>query len=441
MRTITRRALGRSAAGGLLAAACGAQSVPTERSPIEGIRPGGKITWAVWAVSQEIADNYHARLREFMAQYPGIQVEILWTAFAVYRDKIVSLLSAGTPPELLQSDSYWMAAFVQQGALQQLDPYIRGDKDFKLDAFLPGSFLEHHHVFKGVHFGIPNGPESPRALFYSRTKWLQNGLPLPNALDEQGRWTWDTFVEHLSRVATGSDPERSYGIAAQLGFTPEPHSWIYSNNGKSLSDDLKTFVGDQKDTLEALQFQADLIHKHRVAPKPGVNLGTGDTFLSGRMAVMFAGIGNAAPLMARPDFDYGIVALPRSPKGIRRTVVKPNALTIPVGISGQRAATAWELAKYMTGFAYQKGQIDAGQALTNRKDQVDYFSKNTPVKNGQLFMQLYDKKEVLSIPLIPKWIEYSAIATEELNKVRSGEVGVPAAVGTIKARVNELLRS
>jgi ABC-type glycerol-3-phosphate transport system substrate-binding protein len=193
--------------------------------------------------------------------------------------------------------------------------------------------------------------------------------------------------------------------------------------------------------VEALQFQADLIHKHQVAPQPGVSLGTGDAFLSGRMAVMFAGIGNAAPLMARPDFDYGIVSLPTSPKGMRRTVVKPNALTIPVGITGQRAATAWELAKYMTGFAYQKGQIDAGQALTNRKDQVDYFYKHTPVRNGKLFMELYDRNEVMSIPLIPKWIEYNAIYTEEFDKVRRGEVGVPAAMGAIKARVNELLQS
>jgi multiple sugar transport system substrate-binding protein len=451
----TRRAcLGTAGgAGAAFVAACGAPAAPAapaERSPIEGIRPGGGITWSLWAISQERADGYLVQLKDFTAQ-TGIQVEMLWTDSGVYRDKIVSLLSAGTPPELMQVDAYWMAGFVQQGALQKLDPYLKGDRAgtsiggrpnvLKLDDFLPGAIQEHTHLFRGTYYGIPNAPEAPRVVWFNRTKWLQSGLPLPNQLDEQGRWTWDTFVEHLSRVSSGEDPNRSYGTAAQLGFHPEPHSFIFSNGGKSLSDDLQSFVADMKETVEALQFQADLIHKHQVAPRPGVSLGSGDTFFSGRMATQITTSGPAATAMTRPDFDYGIAPLPKSPRGIRKTVLKPNASTLPVGISGQRAAAAWELLKYLTSYHYQKAQIDTGQALTNRKDQVDYLVKSSPIKGVKVFADAYERREVMSIPLIPKWIEYRAIYDEEFNKVRRGEVGVPAALSAIKARVAGLLRT
>ncbi len=75
-RVVLWRATAGVAAGtSLLSVACGGQAAPTERSPVEGQRPGGKITWSFWAVSKEQADNALARLKEFQAQYPNIQVE------------------------------------------------------------------------------------------------------------------------------------------------------------------------------------------------------------------------------------------------------------------------------------------------------------------------------------------------------------------------------
>jgi ABC-type glycerol-3-phosphate transport system substrate-binding protein len=430
--------------GAVFAAACGAQAGSTgEKSPVGDAKAGGKITWSFWAVSKEQADNALNRLKEFHAQNPNIQVEAFYTEFGVYREKIVSMVSAGTPPEVTQVDAYWMPSFVQNGTIQKLDAYVKGDKTFKMDDFLPGAFMDNHHLFKGVLYGMPNGPESPKVLFYNRATWAENGLPPPDTLDEPGKWTWDTFVDHMTRVSKGTSPQRNWGINAELGVVPNPHSWIFSNSGKTLSDDLKTFVGaDDRNTIEALQFQADLIHKHQVAWRPGEDLGQGDSFLSGRRAAILDGAWAAAPLFTRPDFDYGVAPLPKSPKGVRKTVVKPNSSTIPVGITGQKAATAWELVKFITSAAYQKGQIDAGQSLTNRKDQVDYFLKNSPIKNAKVFMDAYDKKEVTAIPIVPKWVEYNdQIVAEEMTKVRRGDLSVPAALGNIKMRANDILKA
>jgi multiple sugar transport system substrate-binding protein len=435
--------LGATAAvgGAAFGAACGAARAPTERNPIADGKPGGKITWSFWTVSQEQADNALNRLKEFHAKNPNIEVEALWTPFAEYRAKVVSLVSAGTPPELMQVDAYWMPDFVSRGLVQKLDGYIKGDKSFKLDDFLPGAFMEHHHTFRGAYYGLPNGPESPKVLFYNKAKWAEAGLPLPNALEDQGKWTWDAYVDHMTRVSKGVSPDRSFGVAAQLGVTPNGHSFISSNNGKTLSEDLKSFGGaDDRNTIEALQFQADLILRHKVSPPPGENLGQGDTFLSGRMAAIVDGAWAAAPLFTRPDFDYGVAPLPKSPRGVRKTVVKPNSSTIPTGVTGQPAATAWEVAKYIMSAEFQKGQIDAGQSLTNRKDQVDYFLKNSPIRNNKVFMDAYDKQEVAAIPLVPKWEEYNAIVNEELTKVRRGEINVPAALTAIKTRANDILK-
>ncbi len=442
---VTRRVvLGATAATGgtVFAAACGASGGATDKSPIEGVKPGGTISWSFWAVSQEQADNTLARVKDFNDQNPGVKVEAIFGPSGTpYKQKVISLMSAGTPPECMQVDAYWMPEFVQQGLLQSMEPYMKGDKSFKLDAFLPGSFMENHHTFGGKHYAIPNGAESPRVLFYNSLRWRENGLALPNDLEAQGKWTWDAFLQHMTKVTQVVGGNKNWGINAQLGIGPEPHSWVASNGGKVVSDDLKSFVGaDNKDTIAALEFQSDLIHKHQVSWKPGEDLGTGDSFLNGRVAAVLSGVWNAAPLFTRPDFTYRIAPLPKSPKGTRKTAVKPNALSIPVGVKGQPAATAWELIKFISGPGYQKPQILVGQVITNLKELVDYFLKNSPVKDAKVFVDAYDNKDVTPIPLMPRWDEYNVIANEEMAKVRNGETTVSVALGNIKSRSATLLK-
>jgi multiple sugar transport system substrate-binding protein len=423
------------------ATSAGSTTAPVGATPSApaAAKGGRTIVWSFWAVSQEQADNTLARVKDFNLTHPDITVQALFVQNGDYRGKIISLISAGTPPQLTQVDAYDMPYFVQQRIVQRLDATITNDKSFNLDDYLPGAFLEDHQVFNGAYYAMANGPESPRVLFYNKTKWQNAGLPLPNDLEAQGKWTWDAFLEAATKVATGVSPNRNYGFSAQLGFQPEPHTWIYSNGGKSLSDDRKSFIGTMPETAEALQFQADLILKNNVAPKPGENLGTGDSFLSGRMAMVEDGAWRAATLFTRPEFDYGVAPLPVSPKGVRKTVVKPNALTIPVGVTGQPAADAWELAKFIAGPVYQKAQIDVGQAITNLKSLVDYFVQKSPIRDAHVFMDAYNKGEVLPIPLIPQWQDYGKIYNAAFDKVRAGTSTVTDALSAIKTQTDSLL--
>ena len=71
---------------------------------------------------------------------------------------------------------------------------------------------------------------------------------------------------------------------------------------------------------------------------------------------------------------------------------------------------------------------------------MDYFLKNSPIRNAKVFMDAYDKKEVAAIPLVPKWEDYNGVVNEELTKVRRGEINVPAALTAIKTRANDVLK-
>src|SRR5947209_12508203 len=116
---LTRRAMlaGATAAGAALLAACGGAAGTaggSEKSPVEGVKATGTINWSFWAVSQEQADNMLARVSDFNKTHPDVKVEALWVLNGDYRAKIISLISAGTPPDCTQVDAYDMPAFVAQ---------------------------------------------------------------------------------------------------------------------------------------------------------------------------------------------------------------------------------------------------------------------------------------------------------------------------------------
>ena len=80
---------------------------------------------------------------------------------------------------------------------------MTADKSFRRADYLDGVFLDHHQVFDGKVYGIPNG-DSPRVLFYNTAVWRSAGAPDPNELEARGQWTWDAFLaalrEGLARV-------------------------------------------------------------------------------------------------------------------------------------------------------------------------------------------------------------------------------------------------
>ena len=429
-----------ASATGILAAACGVQDAggPTSAG---AVKPSGKVTWSFWAVSQEQADGILAGIKQFQTEFPDVQVEASFVASAAYRDRMLSLVTAGTPPEVMQLQADMMPDYVAKGIVQRLDTFMKGDRTFKMDAYLPGGFMDRHQVFNGVPYGVPNQSESPRVLFYNKKRFAEEGIPLPSTLEQQGKWNWDAYQDAALRLSKGTSPDRSYGTREYMGVSPEQHSWVFLNGGKVLSDDLKTFVGDMPETTAAWQYQADLVLKHRAAPPPGENLGAGNAFVTGRIAMFVSGLWDAAPFVTIRELDYGVVPLPKNAKGIRKTVLKPNALTIPTLIKGPTATAAWELMKFIAGPTYQKGLIRDGLSLTNLKELVDYFHKNTPVRDPKVYTDALEKKEVVALPLFPKWADFNAIVTEEMNKVRSGAVNLQAAVGSIKPRVNDLLKA
>ena len=114
-------------------------------------------------------------------------------------------------------------------------------------------------------------------------------------------------------------------------------------------------------------------------------------------------------------------------------------LVVPAGVNGPQAA-AWELIKYLVGPENRKTVIDSGQSLNNLKELESYFPERTPLRDAKVFVEAFARREAVPLPVFPRWDAFEQIVNEELSKVRQGQAGVPAAVGLIAPRVNDLPR-
>jgi multiple sugar transport system substrate-binding protein len=191
----------------------------------------------------------------FNQEYPEITVELqpLRANLTATELKTVDAFLA-YPDEIRQ--------FQLEGHIINLDPFIENDESFGVNDFYPGAL----QLFtdSGKIWAIPAGMDLT-VMYYNRDFLDRYSVPYP-----QIGWTWDDFLAIAQTANNPDSGDFAYGplsYTADQGYTDLIH-FIYQHNGR-LFDDLEhptvtTF--DDPLTIEAVQWYADLIHVHNVAP-------------------------------------------------------------------------------------------------------------------------------------------------------------------------------
>lgn len=440
VRTVTGTALTGTAA---FAAACGvsegtsttgsAGSAGTASQPAKAASTQpATLYWSAWGGGERV-DQYKNQAERFTKAHPHIKVEFIAQS-GNYNEQITAMLASNTQLDVARLDGYVLASYVAKNQLVQLDPIMNADKTFKKANYLDGVFLEHHQVFQGKTYALPSG-DSPRVVWYNTAAWKSAGQADPNELEAKGQWTWDAYLSALKAIAKGTGEEKTWGGRAYLAANTETWPWIHMAGGQVLSKDLKSVVIDQPQALQALEWQLDLMQKHRVAPGPNDKL-PGGAFENGKLASFISGNWDAQGFKLKNFQDYSIAPLPKGPKG-RFTTFKPNGLTMPVATKHREQA--WQLVRWLTD-DIEKEYVDSGIFMAFRKDNVEYFLKNFPGPNAKWFVEPFTKKEVIPVDVTKHWPEMSKIMNGELAAVQKGEKSVKDAAGEIKRLVEPLLK-
>src|SRR5690606_21200082 len=104
-------------------------------------------------------------------------------------------------------------------------------------------------------------------LFYNATMFQEAGLRTPMEMAEAGEWNWDTYLDAALQLTKGEGADKVFGTSTYFNNTSR-YVWIHSNGGAILNEDRTACVISSPETVQALQFQLDILRTHKVAPLP-----------------------------------------------------------------------------------------------------------------------------------------------------------------------------
>jgi multiple sugar transport system substrate-binding protein len=325
-------------ASGLFAAGCGAGAPDDDpAAPDDGAAgddgsgsSGGTLT--VYWNAGHAYDAYDQAIKEFEDEH-GVTVNLQKYQWDDMRTRLLSDFASGNAPDLVE-DAGWAQEFAISGDALSLQPYVDDDgaemgfpDDWQPTTIDRNSFQDEVY---GIQLHL-----TCVLPFYNKAMFDDAGLQPPK--------TWDDLLA-IAQELTG---DGVYGIALNQDSS-YAWSWMLQNGVRYYDPDSQELMTPRDAAVEALQFQADLVHKHKVAPvpTPGTDYsGPQKLFSAGRAAMILTGPWDLLPIQeTSPDLELGIAAALRQRE--QASVQAGTSVFIPA--LSPNPDLAWDLIKRLT---------------------------------------------------------------------------------------------
>ena len=334
----TRRAvlssLATGAAGALAACTTGAATPPAAQSSASG-------TVEFWyaGLGQTFIDAYNGMAKSLNEKNPKITVNVQLTDG--FPDKVIVASAAGAPPDSFNIQLIDALTFLPKGVYEPLDTEIKTRK-YDMKALWPG--LAEQYQYQGKQL-VMWSQTTTTVTHYNVDLLRSNGLPLPAELAAQNKWTWDAALDLAQKLRKEDERYGFWTLTTPQALQP----WLWMNGGRGFdSEDKPTkLTMSEPASTAAMQWQADLRNRFRVAPTPRqltaelTNAQAG--FANGKLA-MYTEQGsidgvNTAVLNAG-KFKWDVAPLPAGPKGTFG-FIGGQSLGVCAGAKNKPAALDW----------------------------------------------------------------------------------------------------
>lgn len=297
-----RTFLGVSAAvgGSMILAGCGGSGPDSA-----GGGSAKSLTLADW-------QNNNSAVPDALKQYSsGNGVRVTFQApvdFDDYQTRFRTLLAGKTPPDILRIDDDDVVQFAAEGALADLNPYI---KSTNFDASAMTKPLYNYPVTAQGHSAWVVGVQ-PRVMYYNKSLFKKAGVAMPPGTWTDTKWKWADCLAAAQKITDPSNGTWGVMILNDTGFY---QTWSYNNNGTGIySKDGKSFTLANPAGIEAMQWLADLTLKEKVQPSLAVVQQTNSAqslFTQGKLGMYLSTFGDVPYLRQNAkNLDWDVAPVP-----------------------------------------------------------------------------------------------------------------------------------
>ncbi|HEV2550687.1 MAG TPA: sugar ABC transporter substrate-binding protein [Stellaceae bacterium] len=194
-------------------------------------------------------------VERFNQSQKDFEVKIEYVPQAQARQKLISSISAGSPPDLCQVWDNWVGQFQGMGAVEDLSARV---KSWKHEADIQPTAWQTVTIGNQI-VSLPLAITLD-GIFYRTDRLKELGLKEPTP-----DWTWDEFLRIALAFSKAEKNQYGYGMrGAGTWAVLYPTEFAYANGAEVLNNG--KLVINSKEAIEALAWYVDLALKHHVTP-------------------------------------------------------------------------------------------------------------------------------------------------------------------------------
>lgn len=208
-------------------AGCGGNSAGGSDGTVAASDGNVELTLNWWGSDKRIKLTEEA-VAGFEKAHPNIKVNLQYTDWSGYWDKLATSIAGGDMPDIVQMDELYLASYASQGSLYDL-----GKTSEFLDLSQMDTSLKGMGQVDGVQYAAPIS-STPLGIVVNMDIVEKLGLTLPDT----SKWTWDDMLDFSKQVVQKSNGEIigiMPGMALQLWARMNGES-LYSNGKVSISE-------------------------------------------------------------------------------------------------------------------------------------------------------------------------------------------------------------
>jgi multiple sugar transport system substrate-binding protein len=200
------------------------------------------------ALMNSLVERFNQSQKDFV-----VQIEYVPQAQA--RQKLISAISAGSPPDLCQAWDNWVGQFQGMGAVEDITARAKAWKHYSDVQDTAWQTVTIGDKIVSLPLAV-----TLDGIFYRTDRLKELGLKEPTP-----DWTWDEFLA-IAKAFTKTDKNQyGYGMrGAGTWAVLYPSEFAYANGATVLKDG-KLAINSQQ-AVDALAWYLDLAHKHKVTP-------------------------------------------------------------------------------------------------------------------------------------------------------------------------------
>jgi multiple sugar transport system substrate-binding protein len=410
----------------------------------------------------EKANGMKGVTERFEASNPNVKIEYVPVQAAEwdeYYGKLVTMLAGGQPLDLTEISSEGLHLSASKQIIKPIDDLVVKDKGELQEYFSDiAPSLPEAAMYKGNLYYLP-WLHGTAILYYSTKIFQEAGVQRP--ADD---WTVDDFLAISKKIVAAKPGTYAFGWPNRHWGGSIP--WLFINDTNLYAESKapggeqiwKTFYANEKvaegrgggfewgepranhpNTVEALQFLADLTHVHKVAPTPAGFDDLANFFASGKLAMLPAHrfmVGRLKNAGVGPE-DFDVMLMPKWKT--QRHQFGCSGLSIMQASKNPEAG--WPLAKWVV----RKDEIDkwvAGGVHTSVRRSVANDPKqheSIGPKHWQVFYDALDKRpDTGPIPAPVETKEMTTIFVKYVGLAMANEMPVKEATDKMQSELAAL---